>query len=96
MSFSAESGGVFGWGNHEYGQLGVKFQEPHFASPQTVLAQEMDGSVTGIAAGGPFTAFLTGTCAASLQTFGVSFLSSPPPHRARKCVHSRFLAYWEQ
>ena len=57
--FIVESGRVFGWGNHEYKQLGVDSAAPQCPAPQAVDTGSMDGRITGIAAGGPFAAFLT-------------------------------------
>lgn len=48
------------WGNNEYGQLGVASEECQLPIPTAVEGHKvMDGPVTSIAAGGPFTAFLT-------------------------------------
>lgn len=51
---------MLAWGNNEYGQLGVASTEPQVPIPQCVDVSCMDGAVTAIAAGGAFTAFLTG------------------------------------
>lgn len=61
-----DSGGIFGWGNNEYGQLGVASEEPQLAFPEAVECSAMDGEVVAIAAGGPFSAFLTSEVCVSL------------------------------
>lgn len=55
-----DQGIVLAWGNNEYRQLGVASEECQLPVPMPVKGQEvMDGPVTSVAAGGPFTAFLT-------------------------------------
>lgn len=51
---------VLAWGNNEYRQLGVASTEPQVTVPHNVDVSCMDGVVTAIAAGGAFSAFLTG------------------------------------
>lgn len=60
MIVSLDKGGVFGWGNNEYRQLGVVSEETQLAVPEAVVCSTMDGGVVSIATGGAFTAFLTG------------------------------------
>ena len=80
-----EQGAVLAWGNNEYGQLGVTSKECQLPVPMVLEGQKvMDGPVICIAAGGPFTAFLTSelltrqtqgrglNCVAMMQVRGVS------------------------
>lgn len=55
----AESGQVFGWGNNEYGQLGVPTEEPQVCTPVLIGLPNLDGELISMATGGAFTAFLT-------------------------------------
>ena len=52
---------VFGWGNNEYGQLGVPTDDPQISTPVPLDLSDLDGQLVSIAAGGAFTAFLTST-----------------------------------
>ena len=59
MTLPSDEGEVFAWGNNEYGQLCVGSEAPQLCLPETVDCSSMDGTVTAVAAGGGFTAFLT-------------------------------------
>lgn len=84
---TVESGRVFGWGNHEYKQLGVDCEAPQLAQPQLVECGAMDGRVTSVTPGGPFTAFLTSAFHHSKISLTVALSPSSP--RPWECVCSR-------
>lgn len=50
---------MYGWGNNEYGQLGMSSKDEQLAKPVLLDLPSLDGQLVSIAAGGAFTAFLT-------------------------------------
>ena len=56
------TGQVYGWGNNEYGQLGVLSKDEQASKPVYVELPNLDtdGPLVSMATGGAFTAFLTG------------------------------------
>ena len=55
----AGDGLVYGWGNNEYGQLGVATDDPQISTPIHLDLSDLDGRLVSMATGGAFTAFLT-------------------------------------
>ena len=50
---------VYGWGNNEYGQVGVATDDPQISTPIHLDLSDLDGRLVSMATGGAFTAFLT-------------------------------------
>ena len=59
VTFFAGDGQVFGWGNNEYGQLGVPTDDPQISTPVPLDLSDLDGRLVSMATGGAFTAFST-------------------------------------
>ena len=59
LFFFSDDNQVFGWGNNEYGQLGVSIDDPQVSTPVPLDLSDLDGQLISMATGGAFTAFLT-------------------------------------
>ena len=57
---SSGDGNVYGWGNNEYGQVGVASDDEQLGEPVPLNLSGLDGRIVSMAAGGAFTAYLTG------------------------------------
>ena len=75
---SSGDGSVYGWGNNEYGQVGVASNGEQLGEPVPLNLSELDGRIISMATGGAFTAFLTGNVDLNLavETFRVEMALS--------------------
>jgi alpha-tubulin suppressor-like RCC1 family protein len=58
---------VFGWGNNEYGQLGLPTDDPQISTPVPLDLSDLDGELVSMATGGAFTAFSTSTTSTQIK-----------------------------
>ena len=64
---------MYGWGNNEYGQVGVAFEDEQICEPVPLNLSSLDGQIISVATGGAFTAFLTSNIEYTYTYFNTTF-----------------------
>lgn len=64
---------MYGWGNNEYGQVGVASENEQICEPVPLNLSSLDGQIISVATGGAFTAFLTSNIEYTYTYFNTTF-----------------------